>query len=216
MSIIQNLLDLEKDDDRWLVYTYLIPDQPTGKAAAILIVLDIANSESKAKKKAEEIIRKTGHNDILTYPMGKWLTLGDPSFEKMTPVEIRDKLGEFAEKEETNIAKQKKERRAVEEEIKAEQKAIKDDSTIESYYYDWICAVQNKAVRDSYKESYDQADRVYRMRVERIRDKDSKYPEHKQKWKDTFIERLEKRGEGYEAKAIVNASEEIRQSELDL
>lgn len=131
-NTIDLMLALEKtkrpEDQNYLVYTYVLSPQQDDKNQPIgyFIPLYVASNSEKADDKAKEIIEITNYPDILTHPMGKWFSLGDSSAEKITPVEIRDNLKEFARQEDEKKIERSKERKRIEAEVKAEQKAIQD------------------------------------------------------------------------------------------
>ena len=210
--MISLMLNLEKikrpEDQQYLVYTYVLSPE-RGNVTGYFIPLYVTSSSERAEDKAKEIIETTGYKDILTYPMGIWMSLGESTSEKIIPVEVRENLKEFAKEEDKRIAEMKKERKRIEEEVQAEQHAIQDSETIESYYYDWYCAVQNKAHVDAMKESMKKIEEAYQTRINNIRDKNIKYPDHASRWKDLIKERLSRRGETRQAESILEAAEKI-------
>lgn len=201
-------------DQSHVVYTYVLSPEG-GSPAGYFIPLHVASSQEKADEKAQEIIETTGYQDILTYPMGLWISLGDSTAEKITPVEIRDNLKDFAKKEDGRKAERSKERRRIEAEIQAEQKAIQDPDTIESYYYDWFCAVQNKARLDALKEEMEIMEAAYKQRLDNIRTKTERHPNFKDEWKEVLLNRLSRRNEKNHAEVVIAGAEEIiRQEQL--
>ncbi len=195
-----------------VVYTYVLSPEGS-KPAGYFIPLYVAPNEERADEIAQEIIETTGYKDILTYPMGLWISLGDSTAEKVTPVEVRDNLKEYAKKEDEKKVERSKERRRIEAEVQAEQKAIHDPESIESYYYDWFCAVQNKARRDALKEEMEVMDVAYKKRLDNIKAKTMKHPNYQEEWKPLLLERLSRRGEKNHAEVVIQASEEIRHEE---
>lgn len=199
-------------DQSYVVYTYVLSPEGS-QPAGYFIPLYVASTEEKAEEKVQEIIETTGYHDVLTYPMGLWISLGDSTAEKVTPIEIRENLKEYAKKEDEKKTERSRERRRIEAEVQAEQKAIQDPDSIESYYYDWFCAVQNKARRDTLKEEMEVMDVAYKHRLDNIRAKTERHPEHKDAWKDLLIKRLSRRGEKSHAEAVIGSAEKIIQEE---
>ena len=213
---LDHMLALEKvrrpTDQNYIVYTYVL-SPPGSSPVGYFIPLCVASTQERADEKAQEIIETTGYQDILTYPMGLWISLGDSTAEKVTPIEVRDNLKEFARKEDEKKVEISKERRRIEVEVKAEQKAIQDPNTIESYYYDWFCAVQNKARLDALKEEMENLSQAYQQRLKNIKEKSGRNPQFKDEWKDVLQERLSRRGEGHHAEAVIKGAEEIIKEE---
>ena len=196
----------------YVVYTYVLSPEGS-KPAGYFIPLCVVSSQERADATAQEIIEITGYQDVLTYPMGLWISLGDSSNEKITPVEVRGNLKEFAKKEDERKVERSKERRRIEAEVQAEQKAIQDANSIESYYYDWFCAVQNKARLDALKEEMVIIETAYDARLRSLIEKTERNPHFKEEWKDLLRERLSRRGEKDHAEAVIKGAEEIIEEE---
>jgi len=210
------MLALEKikrpEDQGYLVYTYVL--NPEGnKPVAYFIPLYITSSCERASEKAREIIETTGYKDILTYPMGLWISLGDSTVEKVTPVEVHDGIKDYAEREEKKKEERSKERKRIEEEVKAEQRNIQDPESIESYYYDWFCAVQNKNYLTSLKKEISNLEEAYKKRLDNIKAKNLKHPEFRDTWQKVLLERLSRRGEKLQAEFVIREANEIVKDE---
>lgn len=211
---INTYLALEKirntDDDKHIVYSYILDEEAK---TPYFIPLFVASSQKKAEKKAREIIEVTGHGNVWTYPFGCWIAMGDKSDEKVTLVEIRDNLEKIKRNDDKKDAKIKEERRRIEKEIRQEQQAMQDDNSIESYYFDWVCAVQNKSRIVGLREELTQAEESYNMRVKNIQDKQEKNPTYREEWQELLLQRLRSRGEEVQALAIIAAADDLKKVE---
>lgn len=171
-KIVNLMFKLEKlETNGWLIYTYI-----ASRKGTCFIPLYVEKSQEEAHKKAEDIIKKTGYREILTAPLGHWFSLSRD--EKVIPVEIakdEDKKSEEVRKE-----------------IKEEEKNIYQEGTLEWYYYNCFCAVQDKAHIENLEKELNQT-------LEKI--KSHPPPEN---WEKIFEERLEKRDEGNQARMVIN------------
>jgi uncharacterized protein YhaN len=208
-DLIKSLLALEKikrpEVQAYIVYTYLL--NKDGGPFGYFIPLRVCSSEEQAEEKAKEIMELTGHGSVFTYPMGRWISLGDPDQVKVIP--IHDELKEYADKEKKYQDELRHERERIQEDIKKEQAAIIQADTLESYYYDWVCAVQNKAHVDAMRKEVSAVEEAYKKRIKSLQEKQEKFPTFKEDWEKVFLERLTARGEKDQAEAIIRFSKEI-------
>lgn len=215
-EIVKSLIALEKIkrplDHGYLVYTYILNSKHT-TPAGYFIPLFIAKTEEEANEKAKEIILLTDHKEILTYPMGKWISLGDSTNEKISRVNVREDFKDYALKEEEKRESLAKERKEIEKDIEAEDEALRDPNSIESYYHDWVNAVMNKQYLIFYREEVNKIEEAYRKRIENINEKQKKNPQYKDEWKDYLKKRLKLRKEEKQGKVILDEAEKIRQEE---
>lgn len=210
-STINTMLALEKLNkaSQHLVYTYILAPEGTTTCKGYFIPLKVVSDAEIAEEKAKEIIQLTGYPEILTFPMGRWIPLGTSLDEKVSLVETRKDLEAYGEEQDRKRDKLHRERERINKEIQVEQKARKDPDSIESYYYDWICAVQNKAFIERSRQDLLEVEAAYKHRLANLQTKTQHHPEYASQWKDLLRTRLTSRGEGYEAEAIIAASEAI-------
>ena len=207
MSILETLLALEKikrpSDQKFLISTYVTSEE---KGYTYFIPLYITETKKEAQEKVDEIMKLTGYKDLTISHFGKWMNLGDLTDVKVTILDV----AKSEEEKEDNL---KKEREQIAKEIQEEQGAINDPDSIESYYYDWYCAVQNKVSVSHYEEILDTAKKVYEKRISNIREKEKTHPSFKNNWQSLLLSKLSRRGEGEHGKMIVETSNIIRKEE---
>lgn len=218
-DVLQLMLSLEKikrpENERYIVYSYVLAppqEKKSSQPAGFFIPLHIAPNKEKADELAEDIIKVTGYPDVMTYPMGLWISLGDKQSEEISIV-THHELKEHADREEERKQRLAQERKQIEAEVRAEQEAMTDPDSIEAYYYDWFCTVQNKAHLDYLEAQVKQANDAYRHRLNSLVTKAKLHPEYKDKWQALLLERLEKRGEKDHAQHVICAARAINENE---
>lgn len=207
MSIVESLLALEKikrpSDQKFLISTSVTSEE---KGYTYFIPLYMTMTEKEAQEKVEDIMKLTGYKDLTVSPFGKWMSLGDPTNEKVTILDA-------AKSEEEKADDLKKEREKITKEIQEEQEMINDPDSIESYYYDWYCAVQNKVSVQNYGDILDTSKKVYEKRISNIRNKEMLHPSYKDTWQSLLLSKLTRRGESEQGKMIIETSNIIRKEE---
>nr|QBK89796.1 MAG: uncharacterized protein LCPAC101_00790 [Pithovirus LCPAC101] len=174
------------------------------------------SSYKQANKRREAVIKQTDVSSIWIQEMYEWQYISNGNIPKNVKNNAKDIN---LDKEELILEQTRRERIKIQEEREKMDKMRKDidndiekemnKGSIEYYTRQWWLASKDKSYYEIVKREMNKYEKLYRDKLDKIKELDIEYPEYKNKWKDVLKPKLMARNEENLYNLIDKASTEM-------